>query len=133
MAAQKAELAVRIGRNLKARRLELGLKQREVAARMDPRPPAGGQAISDWERAVQQPSERYLMPLVAALEWDDASNLYKPSASEAIASPIEVDAGSSLEQLLRALPTAAQVDELLRVLRELPEMLRPPDRPPEDD
>lgn len=61
------EMAERIGARIKQRRLELGLNQRELADRIGI-DSVDNQRISDWERAVNKPSERYLNAVADALE-----------------------------------------------------------------
>lgn len=61
------ETAQEIGARIRVRRLELGLNQRELADQI-PEPSVGNQRISDWERGVHQPSERYLRMLASALK-----------------------------------------------------------------
>lgn len=61
------EVVHRVGRRIKERRLEMGLNQGQLAARI-----AGdavnNQRVSDWERGVNKPSERYMELIAAALE-----------------------------------------------------------------
>ena len=59
----------RIGARIRERRVKLGLKQKELAALIDPDGATGvdGQRISDWERGVNKPSDRYWPGLVEAL------------------------------------------------------------------
>lgn len=65
------ENAKRIGRRIRQRRIEVGLlRQRDLAEKI------GGavdnQRVSDWERGVNTPSDRYLQKLADALEVDVA-------------------------------------------------------------
>jgi transcriptional regulator with XRE-family HTH domain len=61
------ELARQVGARIRARREELGLNQRELAERVDGQT-VTNQRVSDWERGVNQPSQRYLQRLADALE-----------------------------------------------------------------
>ena len=63
------EMAERIGRNMRLRREALGLKQREVAERIDD-PVVSGQHVSRWERAENRPGDRYLELIAQALDVD---------------------------------------------------------------
>lgn len=103
------EVSTRIGKNMRRRRDELGLKQREVASRMNSEG-VDAQRISDWERGVNEPSGRYMAELVTALEVDDFAYFMAPL-------------GSSSPDLMDALsdgPTNAEIDRKLdRVLAEL--------------
>lgn len=63
------ELAQQIGARIRQRREELGLKQGELAARFDS-DAINNQRISDWERGVHRPSDRYMEQLAVALEKD---------------------------------------------------------------
>ncbi len=74
------EVAVRIGAQMRARREELCLNQREVADRINV-PAVSNQRISDWERGVYRPSERYLPKIAEALE-TDVSYFYTAPARE---------------------------------------------------
>lgn len=65
------ELGQLIGDRIRARRKELGLTQKQVAARMKS-DAVDAQRVSDWERGYNKPSERYLLELVDALEVADA-------------------------------------------------------------
>lgn len=64
-----SEMAERIGLNMKLRREQLGLKQREVADRIDD-PVVSAQHVSRWERAENRPGDRYLELIAAALGVD---------------------------------------------------------------
>jgi transcriptional regulator with XRE-family HTH domain len=77
------ELSVRIGRRLAQARNDLGLKQREVAARMGIDPPLDAQRISDWERGVNKPSERHMQALADALGKDVSWFYEDPDAAPA--------------------------------------------------
>lgn len=60
------ELAALVGRNIRTARLEAELNQRELAQRIaEDDPAASNTAVSEWERGVRKPSDRY-MPLIAA-------------------------------------------------------------------
>lgn len=64
MASQHAE---RIGGRIRARREEMGLKQRQLAD-LIPSDAVDNQRISDWERGVNMPSARYMEMLADALQ-----------------------------------------------------------------
>lgn len=66
-----SEMAEQIGRRIRERREELRLNQRELAERLND-PVLTNQRISDWERGVNKPSERYMHALARALERDVA-------------------------------------------------------------
>lgn len=66
-----SEMAEQIGERIRQRRMQLGLKQRELADLLN-EPAIDNQRISDWERGVNKPSERYMQSLARALERDVA-------------------------------------------------------------
>lgn len=77
------EQSRRIGARIRERRKELGLTQKQVAAKMASEA-VDNQHISDWERAINEPSERYLLELVDALDVPDFSYFYEtPDRDEA--------------------------------------------------
>lgn len=63
------ELARQIGARIRQRREELHLNQGQLAARFDSGA-INNQRISDWERGVHKPSERYMEKLAEILERD---------------------------------------------------------------
>jgi transcriptional regulator with XRE-family HTH domain len=63
------ELARQIGERIRQRRTELGLNQGDLAALIGSTA-VNNQRISDWERGVNKPSERYMEELAVALERD---------------------------------------------------------------
>jgi transcriptional regulator with XRE-family HTH domain len=63
------EMAERVGARIRERRLELGMKQRELADMLGS-DAIDNQRISDWERGVNRPSDRYMEKLASALERD---------------------------------------------------------------
>lgn len=67
-----SEMASRVGERMRTRREELGLKQRDVADRIDD-PAVSNQHVSNWERGVYEPSDRYRAKIVQALEVNDWS------------------------------------------------------------
>lgn len=74
------ETAKRFGQRMAQRRLELGLKQREVAKRIQDQVPEMGadkQRVSDWERGVNVPSDPYKPAIVKALEVPDIGYFYE--------------------------------------------------------
>src|SRR6185437_3019264 len=130
MAAKKAKLAARIGTNIRRRRKELGLEtQRDLLERMGDHGPPDAQAISDWERGVRKPSERYMPLLVKALELDDAGWLYQDHDSdpiEASEAPLAIDRIERVERKL---------DQVIRLLTPLEltgvQLAAPPSEPEE--
>jgi transcriptional regulator with XRE-family HTH domain len=56
-------LAVLVGRNIRLAREQADLNQRELAQKIED-PAASNTAVSEWERGVRRPSDRYL-PLIA--------------------------------------------------------------------
>lgn len=63
------EMTERIGARIRERRVELGMKQRELADKLGS-DAIDNQRISDWERGVNRPSDRYMEKLAAALDRD---------------------------------------------------------------
>ena len=61
------EMAERVGARIRERRLELGMKQRELADLLGS-DAIDNQRISDWERGVNRPSDRYMEQLAVALK-----------------------------------------------------------------
>lgn len=108
------ELAQRVGERIRARREELGLSQRQVADRM---PDAvSNQHVSNWERAVNQPSPRYLPKLAEALEVDIGYFHIAPASAPAIETPDPFDATPKWASRLEG-----KVDRLLVLLDGLGE------------
>jgi transcriptional regulator with XRE-family HTH domain len=70
------EIAAQIGRRIRQRRLELGWNQRQLAERI-PESAVDNQRVSDWERGVNRPSERYL-PLLSEVLNRPVSWFYEP-------------------------------------------------------
>lgn len=101
------ETAQEIGARIRVRRLELGLNQRQLAD-LIPEPSVGNQRISDWERGVHQPSERYLRMLASALEVEVAY-FYGANAGGPVTPP--------LMNLLEG--GEERADEILSLLRQL--------------
>lgn len=62
MASEQAE---RLGKNIRRARLAAGLNQRELADKLGPA--TSNQHVSNWERAVNKPSERNLGRIAEAL------------------------------------------------------------------
>lgn len=65
------EMSRQVGRRIRQRRLEMNLKQRQLADLLES-DAVDGQRVSDWERGVNQPSERYLKMLAAVMDRDVA-------------------------------------------------------------
>lgn len=61
------DLAVTIGRRIAARRTEMKLTQGALAAKVGS-DAVNNQRISDWERGVNKPSDRYMQEIADALE-----------------------------------------------------------------
>lgn len=59
-----SETAKRVGARIKQARAELGLNQRQFAALFAAEHAVSNQHISNWERAVNEPSDRYMQELV---------------------------------------------------------------------
>jgi transcriptional regulator with XRE-family HTH domain len=119
-----SEIAVRIGERLRARREELGLNQRELADRM----PAAvsNQHVSNWERGVYKPSERYLEKLAEALDVD-VSYFYarddEPRETPDLMGAFSGD-GDGVEERLESIETGqqaivAQLDALSKAVEAL--------------
>lgn len=107
------EMAHQIGARIRQRREELGLKQAQLAARFDS-DAINNQRISDWERGVHRPSERYMEQLAVALE-RDVSWFYagEPSAETPdLMARLSPGDGSQLDRI------EAKLDELLSRLPE---------------
>jgi transcriptional regulator with XRE-family HTH domain len=67
------EMAQQIGQRIRVRRLALGLNQRELASLLNEHLQGGAvdnQRVSDWERGVNKPSERYMQAMASVLERD---------------------------------------------------------------
>lgn len=122
------ELAKGVGRRIRARRDELRLTQKQVAARMreaakasgENEPAVDAQRISDWERACNTPSERYLGLLVRALEVEDLTYFYaeEPLARETPDALAALNGNGDLRADLADLRAAVSgLDEQLRLLR----------------
>lgn len=75
-----SEVAARVGERIRSRRLELRINQRQLADLIDD-PAVSNQHISNWERGVYRPSDRYLAKLAAALQVD-VSYLMTPPGME---------------------------------------------------
>lgn len=63
------ELASQIGARIRQARLAAGMKQGELAAKIGS-DAVNNQRVSDWERGVHKPSERYMRQIAEALERD---------------------------------------------------------------
>jgi transcriptional regulator with XRE-family HTH domain len=61
------DLAALVGRRIRARRKELHLKQRELAT-LIPSDAVDNQRVSDWERGVNKPSDRYMEQIAEVLD-----------------------------------------------------------------
>jgi transcriptional regulator with XRE-family HTH domain len=73
------EMAERIGARIRERRKELGLNQRQLADRLES-DAVDNQRVSDWERGVHKPSERYMAAIAKALDRDVAWFYENPEA-----------------------------------------------------
>jgi transcriptional regulator with XRE-family HTH domain len=121
------EVALRFGQRMRQRRRELELTQKQVAARMPsgaPDGPVDAQRISDWERGYNEPTDRYKLELIAALDVPDVSYFYEtveldtPDLAEALGETGDDDRlkriESKLDLLLVALaPSTEQQADLL--------------------
>jgi transcriptional regulator with XRE-family HTH domain len=112
------ELALRFGQRLRQRRLELGLTQPQLAARIAPHAPERAvdkQRVSDWERGINLPDDGYKAAIVKATEVPDVSYFYEMGDDEERETP-DPFAGtetSSSDQLTRIEET---LDVILGVL-----------------
>jgi transcriptional regulator with XRE-family HTH domain len=61
------ELASRIGARIREAREDLGINQRQLADRI-PSDAVNNQRVSDWERGVNKPSDRYMKMIATALD-----------------------------------------------------------------
>lgn len=108
---------------MRERRKELGLTQEEVADRMQEthrdRHPDGepdhtrGQMVSDWERAVNEPSAPKLELLAAALEWTVGD--LNTDSRETVETPDvlgELSEGAQLDRI------EEKLDVLLKLVRD---------------
>jgi len=120
---------------VRKRRDELGLTQEQVADRMqdihrERHPEADpdrtrGQMVSDWERAVNEPSPAKLELLAAALDWTVAElNADQPKHRPS------VDDWATLDGVPRQL--AQQLDRIERRLNQIAERLEVPDLPDDE-
>lgn len=109
-----AEHSERIGRRIEARRLELGLKRREVAERIPG--PTNENAIYRWENGKHRPGDEMLERIAKALEVADASYFMLP------------DPVPDTPDLMAALPNAnsdnSQMDRIEAALIEQAQLLR---------
>lgn len=109
------EMGRRFGQRMRVRRLELGLKQREVAARMRDADPENADAvqkqhISDWERGVE-PSDRYKSLIAQALEVSDVSYFYE-EPGKPTESPLDVFASTDANLPAKVEAIAEKVQDL---------------------
>lgn len=105
---------------MRARREELGLSQEAVADRMqdihaehhpdEPRDRTRGQMVSDWERAVNEPSPKKIELLAAALSWT-VGDLNSDAVDESTETPDVLGALSSDQARLERIE--AKLDRLL--------------------
>ena len=106
-------LARVVGANVKAARLEKGLNGRELAdeiKKLDPERAPVPQRVSDWERGVQKPDDRYLRSLSQILE--------KPIAWFYADHQAEVE-GDGAPDLIADLNGSAASEQLDRIEAEL--------------
>lgn len=124
------EVTLRFGQRLRQRRLELKLTQKQVAARMPSGAdggPVDAQRISDWERGYNEPSDRYKLELVGALEVPDVSYFYEAAELSVpdLSAVLDGNEDSQLERIEKKLDailealtptTKQQADQLARAL-----------------
>lgn len=67
-----SETAKRVGARIRQRREQMGLNQRQFAELFDDSSAVTNQHISNWERGINEPSERYMDELVRVTERDRA-------------------------------------------------------------
>ena len=58
-----------IGEHIKKRRLELGLEQDQVAAKVS----VTWLSVSNWERGIYRPTKKAMIPIIAFLGYDPRS------------------------------------------------------------
>ena len=105
-----AEHVERIGQRMEARRLELGLTRRDIAGRVGGK--TNENSVYRWERGKHEPEAETLQLLVTALEVDDVSYFMSP----------EPELGTP--DLMAALPSGREVDQLTRIERKLDRLLK---------
>lgn len=117
-----SEMAAHVGRRIRQRRYEMGLKQGQLAELLGGEP-LNNQRISDWERGVNKPSERY-MQLLAKVMDRDVSWFYK-SDEEAAGPEAQIlsldnpaDVAEIRRQLLAMQTNIAQLNERLGQLAQ---------------
>jgi transcriptional regulator with XRE-family HTH domain len=156
------EISIRIGQRIREARRGLGLNQRELAVKINEiaeqdgvATPIDNQRISDWERGVNKPSERYMALLASALDkkmswfWE-VPGQETPDPFAKVSSVDQVEGGfeefrqhvgdirSDIRELKTLLVQARSEREAIRdLLREqeliLEEMRRVAGRFPDDD
>jgi transcriptional regulator with XRE-family HTH domain len=108
------ELGARVGARIRSLRQQRGLNQRELADKIGD-PAVSNQHVSNWERGVYRPSDRYLGKIAAALDVDIAE-LMAPDRSPEDRTPdlmgaLKTDDDSRLGRI------EARLDEVLMMLR----------------
>jgi transcriptional regulator with XRE-family HTH domain len=110
------DLAVTIGRRIAARRRELDLTQGQLAGKVGS-DAVNNQRISDWERGVNRPSDRYMQEIAQALGrpvawfYEDEASGSTPDLMAAL--PSNGDDGTQLDRI------EGKLDEVLTSLRRL--------------
>ena len=105
-----SQMGLRIGAQIRKRRTELGLTQKQVARAMneaaaedDEQSAADAQRVSDWERGYNKPSERYLRQLVAALQVPDVTFFFEEPDQPDVLESLATDGATALNGELAGL------------------------------
>lgn len=119
------EMASGVGRRIRQRREEMALKQRQLADLIDPTGAIDNQRVSDWERGVNHPSERYMAAIAKALERPVAW-FYEDEAAGPGPTP-ELFGVTQLDRIEKALQgLTSQVAVLSSQIDEIRKRLPPP-------
>lgn len=103
------ELAISLGRRIKARREELKMSQGQLAAKVGT-DAVNNQRVSDWERGVHKPNDRHMADIAGALE-KPVSWFYGEGDEE------------PAPDLLAALGNGAENTQLDRIERKLDQLI----------
>lgn len=112
---EMADLSERLRFNIKRRRQELGLNQRQLAERMSAA--VSNQHVSNWERGIHQPSKRYVEELADALDTDPAYFMQPlPEETPDLVETLQPNGRSQEERLT---DMEAKLDEVIRLVAVL--------------
>jgi len=133
------EQAKRIGARIAQRRVEMGLNQRELAARL-PSDAVNNQRVSDWERGVHKPNEQYLEQLAEALDVDLAwfyetaeSRQGSPDLMAALSDRTQLDrVEAKLDAIMAHLDISLSADPAADVEQAIMETVRTSEQLPGD-